>query len=85
MLEAELADRIEKKVRADLTEQILREGGLESRVAASVAAIKTPKGTTLAKDIRQMFKREPEREWRDQIEATATNLKNRRAGGRAVL
>ena len=71
VLEAELAERIEKKVRAAHTERILREAGFERQVTDTIAAIKTPKGATLAKDIRGLFKREPEREWRDHIEAVA--------------
>ena len=71
VLEAELAERIEKKVRATLTERILREAGLDRQVADTIAKIKTPKATTLTKDIKQMFKREADREWRDHIEAVA--------------
>ena len=44
VLEQELAERIESKVRADITERILREAGLEDQVAAAVAKIKTPDG-----------------------------------------
>ena len=71
VLEAELAKRIDTKVRAALTERILREAGFERQVADTIAKIKTPKATTLAKDIKQMFKREADREWRDHIEAVA--------------
>jgi hypothetical protein len=78
VLEAELAERIKNKVRAHLTEQILREAGLERRVAATIAAIKTPKAATLAKEIKRLFKREPDREWRDHIEAAAAHLKIRK-------
>jgi hypothetical protein len=69
VLEADLAERIEKKARAAVTERILREAGFERQVADTIAAIKTPKGATLARDIKQLFKREPDREWRDHIEA----------------
>ena len=79
VLEAELAKRIEDKVRADLTERILREAGLERRVAAAIAGIKTPNAATLKRDIGQLFKQEPDREWRDHIEAVATALKNPKA------
>ena len=80
VLEAELAESLEAKVRGDLTEQILREAGLDDQVAAAIATIKTPKASTLKKDIGLLFKREQDREWRDHIEAVAENLKNR--GGR---
>ncbi len=82
VLEAELAERLENHVRADLTEQILREANLEGRVAATIAAIKTPKAATLAKDAKRLFKREPNREWRDHMEAVAANLKNRKSAKR---
>jgi hypothetical protein len=81
VLEADLAKRIEAKVRAAHTERILREAGLDRQVAATIASIKTPKATTLAKDIRKLFKREPDREWRDHIEAVAHGLMTRRRPG----
>jgi hypothetical protein len=81
VLDAELAKALDKQVRADLTEQILREGNFEPRVAAAIAATKTPKAPTLEKDtIKQLFKREPNREWRDHIKAVVANLKNRKGG-----
>ena len=42
VLEAELTVRIEAKVRAPVTERILREAGIEDQVVAAVAAIKLP-------------------------------------------
>ena len=44
VLEAELAERIEKKVRAAVTERILREAGFENQVATAIAAIEKPDG-----------------------------------------
>jgi hypothetical protein len=77
VLEAELDQRIEKKIRASVTERILREAGFERQVAAAIAAIKKPSAKTLEKGIKAMFKREADREWRDHVEAEA----NKRAGG----
>jgi hypothetical protein len=71
VLAAELNARIENKVRATFTERILREVGFEDQVAAAIATIKKPSAAVLAKGIRQLFKREPDREWRDHIEAIA--------------
>jgi Topoisomerase 6 subunit A/Spo11, Toprim domain len=71
VLTAELDKRIEDKVRADIRERILREARFEDQVAKAVAAIKTPSGAVLAKGVRRLFKQEPEREWRDAIEAEA--------------
>ena len=51
VLEQELADQIERKVRADITERVLREAGIDDQVAAAIAAIKTPGGAALARDI----------------------------------
>jgi hypothetical protein len=76
VLEAELAKCLERKVRADLTDQILREGNFEPRVAAAIVAINMPKAPTLEKDIGRLFKREPDREWRDHIKAVVASLKN---------
>ena len=80
VLEAELAKSIEAKVRADLIEKILREANLDAQVAAAIATIKPPKAATLVNDIKQLFKREPHREWRDHIKAVVANLKSRKRG-----
>jgi hypothetical protein len=82
VLESELAKSVEAKVRADLTEQILREGNFEPRVAAAIATIETPDAATLKADIEQLFGREQDRAWRDHIEAVATTLKNRKGDKR---
>jgi hypothetical protein len=71
VLTAELGKRIEDKVRDDIRERILREAGFEDQVAKAVAAIKKPSGAALAKGVRRLFKQEPDREWRDAIEAEA--------------
>jgi hypothetical protein len=71
VLEKELAERIERKVRATVTERILREAGFENQVAEAVAAIEKPNGEALAQGIEDLFDREPDREWRDYIEAEA--------------
>jgi hypothetical protein len=71
VLEAELDKRIKEKVRADITERILREAGLDDQVAAAVAAIEKPGAVVLAEGIRNLFQQEPDREWRDHIESIA--------------
>jgi hypothetical protein len=71
VLTAELDKRIKDKVEDDIRERILREAGFEDQVAKAVATIKTPSGAALAKGVRRLFKQEPEREWRDAIEAEA--------------
>ena len=77
VLEQELAERIESKVRAEITERILREAKLDDQVAAAVAKIKTPDGAKLARDIAKLFKRQPDAEWRDHIEAVARKRSTR--------
>ncbi len=72
VLETELKERIVQKTRAAITERILREAGLDDQVKAAVAAIKPPTAAALIKDIKRLFKTEPERDWRSHIEAVAT-------------
>jgi len=71
VLEKELAERIERKVRATVTERILREAGFENQVAEALAAIEKPNGEALAEGMEDLFEKEPDREWRDHIEAEA--------------
>ena len=71
VLRDELDRRIEAKVRAAVTERILREARFEGQVATAIAAIKKPSAAVLAKGIKQLFKQKADREWRDHIEAIA--------------
>ena len=74
VLVAELKQRIKTKVRATLIERILREAGLDRRVHTAIRKLKTPTPTALAQGIRQSFKQQRDREWRDHIEAEAGKL-----------
>ncbi len=74
VLEHDLAERIESKVRSAIAERILREARIDDQVAVAVAAIETPDGTQLASDIERLFEEEPDREWRDAIETVAGRL-----------
>jgi hypothetical protein len=79
VVEAELAKVLEAKVRADLTERILREAGFEDQVATTIAAITTPKAAKLVEGIEELFEREPDREWRNHLDqVVAAILKTRR-------
>jgi len=71
VLTAELEQRIEQKVRATLTERILREAGLDRQVVDALKKLKTPSAAILAKGIRQSFKQRADREWRNHIETEA--------------
>jgi hypothetical protein len=74
VLEAELQERIENKVRAAITERILREANVDTQVAAALAKIEQPNADTLAEGIEQLFDEKPDAEWRDHIEAVAIDL-----------
>ena len=74
VLEQEMADRIERKLRADITERILREADVDGQVAAAFARITLPDGETLAQGTVAMFEQNPEFEWRDHVEAEATAI-----------
>jgi hypothetical protein len=74
VLAAELERRLDVKVRADVTERILREAGLDEQVAAVLKTIKRPSVAEMKDRIGQLFEREPEREWRDLIENEADDL-----------
>src|SRR5262249_50499403 len=74
ILEAELAGRIEEKVRTAVVERILREADADGQVAAAIAAIETPNSTTLAEGIKGLFATTPDAAWRDHIETVATEL-----------
>jgi hypothetical protein len=74
VLTAELEKRLDAKVRAAVTERILREAGFENQVAEALAAIERPTGVELSTGIEELFERDPEREWRDHIEETAEEL-----------
>ena len=77
VLEQELAERIESKVRAAITERILREARLDEQVATAIANIKTPNGKKLRQDTAKLFKQHPDLEWRDHIEAVARKRSTR--------
>lgn len=74
VIDAELDERITTKVRAAITERILREAGLEAQVANAIAVIQKPDPIVLEIGIRDLFRREPDREWRDHVEAVAAEL-----------
>ena len=74
VLTAELDEKLEAKVRAILTEIILREAGLDNRVAETISTIRRPNGADLAKGIDFLFARTPETEWRTHIDAVVDDL-----------
>lgn len=77
VLEQELDEVIESKLRVAITERILRKAGLEKQIADALAAITKPGTSILKQKINRLFKQEPDRDWRHAIEAVATNLVGR--------
>jgi hypothetical protein len=74
VLKAELDTRVEAKIRTAITDRILRESNFENQVATAIAAIEKPNPAVLVEGIKHLFREEPDREWRDHIEAVATEL-----------
>jgi hypothetical protein len=74
VLTAELDKKLEAKVRAILTERILREAGLEAQVGNTIDAIERPSGADLTKGIGDLFGHSPQREWRDYIRRVVDHL-----------
>ena len=62
MIAAELEQRLETKVRARVTERILREARVEDQIATALRTIKRPSDASLVKGIRQLFRHKPEKE-----------------------
>jgi len=74
VLIAELEERLEDKVRTSVRERILREAGYEDQVAKALVAIERPPAADLSAGIEQLFEEDPERQWRDHIDAAADDL-----------
>jgi hypothetical protein len=79
VLESELDTPVEKLLREQIQERILREAGFEQQVIAAKAAIRKPAAANLAKGIKKLFRQKQEREWRDYIVEIATTLTDHRA------
>ena len=69
VLEETFMTLTEERLRAEITERILRDADLDGQVAEAVAALDPPDGEALRRDIEDSFKEDPEAEWRDIIEA----------------
>ena len=72
VIEEELEARIEEKLRAAITERILREAGLDDQVVAALDLIDRPSGDDLAMGIRLLIDQEPDRDWRHHVDTVAT-------------
>jgi hypothetical protein len=74
MITDELEERLEDKVRAVVTERILREAGFENQVAEALAAIERPSAAQMTAGIGELFADKPEAEWREHIELVVAKL-----------
>jgi 5S rRNA maturation endonuclease (ribonuclease M5) len=70
----ELEDQLEAHVRSITIERILREADLEGQVDEALSKIERPRSAMLANGIREMFKTEPEQEWRAYIERVVAKI-----------
>ena len=71
MLEDTFMTLAEERLRAQITDRILREADLDGQVAEAVAALDPPDGEALRRDIENGFADDPEAEWSDIIGAPA--------------
>ena len=86
VIAVELEQLLKTRLRELITERILRKAGLDRQVEEAFTAIELPRHDTLTKGIAKMFKRAPEREWRDHIDAVVSTLLSRwRTKMRAAL
>jgi hypothetical protein len=74
VIRAELDEKLEAKVRAILTEGILREAGFEAQVAKTVNAIEQPNNADLVKGVGDLFAHSPHCEWREHVGAVVDHL-----------
>jgi hypothetical protein len=70
----ELEKHLDEKVRAAVTERILREAGYETQVAEALATIERPTAAVLTGGIEELFADKPEAEWREHIERIVVKL-----------
>jgi hypothetical protein len=59
VITAELRSTTKEKLRAAITDRILREAGIDDQVAAAIAATEEPSAAVLAEGIRSLFRQEP--------------------------
>jgi hypothetical protein len=79
----EFEERLEAEIRSAVTERILREAGLEHQIAEALDQIKRPSSTALLNGIKRLFKRSPQKEWRDHIEFVVAGLVGKSDDGAA--
>ena len=70
----ELMAETKNRLTRQITASILEEAGLEAQVAAAMAALSPPNGDDLTRGVAEMFKDQPEADWRAHIGAVADDL-----------
>jgi len=70
----ELERRLHETVRTQLTEEILREAGLDIQVRDALNAIKRPTDAELIGGVKKMFSRDPQQSWRAHVDAVVAKL-----------
>jgi hypothetical protein len=80
VLREKLDGELEARVRAILTERILREAGLEAQVSKTIDAIERPSGGELAIGIGDLFAHSPQCEWRDHVGTVVDHLTRTKSG-----
>jgi hypothetical protein len=70
----ELEEKLAARMRAKITERILREANLEGQIEAAMERIRRPNASNLADGVRRMFDSAPEKEWRAHVEAVVARL-----------
>jgi hypothetical protein len=73
-LSAELETQLKARVRAIVTERILREAGAEDQIKAALDAIARPVATALKAGVEALFGNEPEAEWRAYVETVVAKI-----------
>jgi hypothetical protein len=72
VLTAELQTCIEKKVIDAVVERILREANVDAQVATVLANIEMPDADALVEGVNRLFEQTPDAQWRDYVEAVAS-------------
>jgi hypothetical protein len=70
----ELMAETKNRLTRQITASILEEAGLEVQVAAAMAALSPPNGDDLTRGVAEMFKDQPEADWRAHIGTVADGL-----------
>jgi hypothetical protein len=74
VINAELQDRLEQRVRTIVTNRILRAAGFEKQIRNVLKGIKRPTDRSLIDGLKKRFSRSPQQSWRAHVEAIVAKL-----------